>query len=113
MLFGKLWGDRCGYISEKDYEKSLVLDLYVHNYISRSNIIHRFYCIIIIVVLLSKIGYTEIKNYGVYKLVGQDWGLDRGNKVLKCFYRYDMLNKLVIYVYSYPCPSEFIDTIKK
>ena len=89
------------------------MDLLICNCSIWSNIIYRFYYIILIVVLFANVGYTAIKNYGVYKLVGQEWGLDRGHKVLKCSYRYDMLNKVVIYVYSYPCPSEFLDEIKR
>lgn len=55
----------------------------------------------------------SVENYAVYKLVSEDWSIEKGNRVLKCTYRYDMINKLVKIKYKYPCPLEVIDKINK
>ena len=57
-------------------------------------------------------GYS-VENYATYKLVGQEWTTQSGNRVLKCTYRYDMVNKLIKIKYKYPCPLEVIDKLNK
>jgi len=94
------------------YVKSLVLDLFICNSCIWSNIIHRFYYILLIVVFFSTLAYS-IENYATYRLVGQEWTIESGNRVLKCLYHYDMINKTIIIKYKYPCPNKIIDKIKK
>tara|TARA_B100001778_G_C18319350_1_gene507951 strand:- start:106 stop:327 length:222 start_codon:yes stop_codon:yes gene_type:complete len=68
--------------------------------------------ILLLVVILSKIGYSKEKVY-VYKLVGQEWALESGKRVLKCLYRYDMVNKIITINYTYPCPNQLINKTVK
>ena len=67
---------------------------------------------ILLVVIFANIVYTKEKEY-VYKLVGQDWALESGKRVLKCLYRYDMVNKIITINYTYPCPNQLINKIVK
>tara|TARA_A100001011_G_scaffold59222_1_gene58671 strand:+ start:260 stop:430 length:171 start_codon:yes stop_codon:yes gene_type:complete len=53
------------------------------------------------------------KEYGTYYLIGQDWTIESGDRVLKCLYRHDMKNKIVTIQYNYPCIPKIVDTIKK
>ena len=55
----------------------------------------------------------SVENYATYKLVGQEWATQSGDRVLKCTYRYDMVNKVIKIKYKYPCHLEVIDKIKK
>ena len=94
-------------------EKSLVLDIYFCCNIIWSSNIYRFrFVYLILVVLLPGLVYS-IDNYGTYYLVGQQWTTERGDRVLKCLYRYDMSNKLVTIEYKYPCPTKIVDKINK
>lgn len=90
----------------------MVLDLSICNYIIWSHNICRFPYITLIVVFFGSLVYS-VENYAVYKLVSEDWSIEKGNRVLKCTYRYDMINKLVKIKYKYPCPLEVIDKINK
>ena len=72
----------------------------------------RFYYITLIVVFFSTLAYS-IDNYATYRLVGQEWTTESGNRVLKCLYHYDMINKTIIIKYKYPCPDKIIDKINK
>tara|TARA_R110001592_G_scaffold70230_4_gene215212 strand:+ start:1240 stop:1461 length:222 start_codon:yes stop_codon:yes gene_type:complete len=72
----------------------------------------RHFLIILFVVITAQIVYADKKDY-VYKLIGQDWALESGERVLKCLYRYDMKNKLITINYTYPCPKQIINKIKE
>ena len=87
------------------------MDLSLYSNSIWSNDINRFHYIILIVVFFSNIVYA--KEYGTYYLIGQDWTIESGDRVLKCLYRYDMKNKIVTIQYNYPCIPKIVDTIKK
>ena len=74
--------------------------------------IYRFYYITLIVVFFSTLAYS-IDNYATYRLVGQEWTTESGDRVLKCFYYYDMVNKTILIKYKYPCPDKIIYKINK
>ena len=88
------------------------MDLSFYSSFIWSTDIYRFYYITLIVVFFSTLAYS-IDNYATYRLVGQEWTIERGNKVLKCFYHYDMVNKTILIKYKYPCPDKIIDKINK
>ena len=90
----------------------MVLDLSFYSSFIWSTDIYRFYYITLIVVFFSTLAYS-IDNYVTYRLVGQEWTTESGNRVLKCLYHYDMINKTIIIKYKYPCPDKIIDKIKK
>jgi len=50
------------------------------------------YLIILTVVFFAKIAYSTEDNYVIYKLVSHGWGLESGDRILKCHYRYNMVN---------------------
>ena len=91
----------------------MVLDLSICNSFIWSTDICRFYHITLIVVFLSNLLYAKETNYGTYFLVGQEWTMESGNRVLKCLYHYDMVNKTIIIKYKYPCPDKIVDKINK
>ena len=72
----------------------------------------KYFLIILLVVIFAKIVYTKENSY-VYKLVGQQWALESGKRVLKCLYRYDMINKIITINYTYPCPDQIINKIEE
>jgi len=88
------------------------LDLSFYSSFIWSTDIYRFYYITLIVVFFSTLAYS-IDNYATYRLVGQEWTTESGNRVLKCFYYYDMVNKTILIKYKYPCPNKIIDKINK
>jgi len=88
------------------------LDLSFYSSFIWSTDIYRFYYITLIVVFFSTLAYS-IDNYVTYRLVGQEWTTESGNRVLKCFYYYDMVNKTILIKYKYPCPNKIIDKINK
>jgi len=88
------------------------LDLSFYSSFIWSTDIYRFYYITLIVVFFSTLAYS-IDNYATYRLVGQEWTTESGNRVLKCFYHYDMVNKTILIKYKYPCPDKIIDKINK
>ena len=88
------------------------MDLSFYSSFIWSTDIYRFYYITLIVVFFSTLAYS-IDNYVTYRLVGQEWTTESGNRVLKCFYYYDMVNKTIIIKYKYPCPDKIIDKINK
>ena len=88
------------------------MDLSFYSSFIWSTDIHRFYYITLIVVFFSTLAYS-IDNYATYRLVGQEWTTESGNRVLKCFYHYDMVNKTILIKYKYPCPDKIIDKINK
>ena len=88
------------------------MDIFVCYSLIWSSNIHRLYYISLIVVFFNSLGYS-LENYATYKLVGQEWATQSGDRVLKCTYRYDMVNKVIKIKYKYPCPLEVIDKIKK
>ena len=88
------------------------MDLSFYSSFIWSTDIYRFYYITLIVVFFSTLAYS-IDNYVTYRLVGQEWTTESGNRVLKCLYHYDMINKTIIIKYKYPCPDKIIDKIKK
>ena len=88
------------------------MDLSFCNSFIWSTDIYRFYYITLIVVFFSTLAYS-IDNYATYRLVGQEWTTESGNRVLKCLYHYDMVNKTIIIKYKYPCPDKIIDKINK
>ena len=88
------------------------MDLSFYSSFIWSTDIYRFYYITLIVVFFSTLAYS-IDNYATYRLVGQEWTTESGNRVLKCLYHYDMVNKTIIIKYKYPCPDKIIDKINK
>ena len=88
------------------------MDLYFCSSFIWSTDIYRFYYITLIVVFISTLAYS-IDNYATYRLVGQEWTTESGDRVLKCFYYYDMVNKTILIKYKYPCPDKIIDKINK
>ena len=88
------------------------MDLSFYSSFIWSTDIYRFYYITLIVVFFSTLAYS-IDNYAIYRLVGQEWTTESGNRVLKCFYYYDMVNKTILIKYKYPCPDKIIDKINK
>ena len=88
------------------------MDLSFYSSFIWSTDIYRFYYITLIVVFISTLAYS-IDNYATYRLVGQEWTTESGDRVLKCFYYYDMVNKTIIIKYKYPCPDKIIDKINK
>ena len=88
------------------------MDLSFYSCFIWSTDIYRFYYITLIVVFFSTLAYS-IDNYATYRLVGQEWTTESGNRVLKCFYHYDMVNKTILIKYKYPCPDKIIDKINK
>ena len=88
------------------------MDLSFYSSFIWSTDIYRFYYITLIVVFFSTLAYS-IDNYVTYRLVGQEWTTESGNRVLKCFYHYDMVNKTILIKYKYPCPDKIIDKINK
>ena len=88
------------------------MDLSFYSSFIWSTDIYRFYYITLIVVFFSTLAYS-IDNYITYRLVGQEWTTESGNRVLKCFYYYDMVNKTILIKYKYPCPNKIIDKINK
>ena len=88
------------------------MDLSFYSSFIWSTDIYRFYYITLIVVFFSTLAYS-IDNYATYRLVGQEWTTESGNRVLKCFYHYDMVNKTILIKYKYPCPDKIIDKINK
>ena len=88
------------------------MDLSFYSSFIWSTDIYRFYYITLIVVFFSTLAYS-IDNYATYRLVGQEWTTESGNRVLKCFYYYDMVNKTILIKYKYPCPDKIIDKINK
>lgn len=88
------------------------MDLSFYSSFIWSTDIYRFYYITLIVVFFSTLAYS-IDNYVTYRLVGQEWTTESGNRVLKCFYYYDMVNKTILIKYKYPCPNKIIDKINK
>lgn len=88
------------------------MDLSFYSSFIWSTDIYRFYYITLIVVFFSTLAYS-IDNYVTYRLVGQEWTTESGNRVLKCFYYYDMVNKTILIKYKYPCPDKIIDKINK
>ena len=90
----------------------MVLDLSFYSSFIWSTDIYRFYYITLIVVFISTLAYS-IDNYATYRLVGQEWTTESGDRVLKCFYYYDMVNKTILIKYKYPCPDKIIDIINK
>ena len=90
----------------------MVLDLSFYSSFIWSTDIYRFYYITLIVVFISTLAYS-IDNYATYRLVGQEWTTESGDRVLKCFYYYDMVNKTILIKYKYPCPDKIIDKINK
>ena len=90
----------------------MVLDLSFYSSFIWSTNIRRFYYITLIVVFFNTLAYS-IDNYATYRLVGQEWTTESGNRVLKCLYHYDMINKTIIIKYKYPCPDKIIDKINK
>ena len=90
----------------------MVLDISFYSSFIWSTNIRRFYYITLIVVFFSTLAYS-IDNYATYRLVGQEWTTESGNRVLKCLYHYDMVNKTIIIKYKYPCPDKIIDKINK
>ena len=88
------------------------MDLSFYSSFVWSTDIYRFYYITLIVVFISTLAYS-IDNYATYRLVGQEWTTESGDRVLKCLYRHDMKNKLVTIQYNYPCIPKIVDTIKK
>ena len=89
----------------------MVLDLSLYSNSIWSTNIYRLHYITLIVVFFANIVYA--KEYGTYYLVGQDWTIESGDRVLKCLYRHDMKNKIVTIQYNYPCIPKIVDTIKK
>ena len=71
------------------------------------------YLIILAVVFSAKMAYSTEDNYVIYKLVSHGWGLESGDRILKCHYRYNMVNKIVTTNYSYPCPAQVKGKLKK
>ena len=88
------------------------MDLSFYSSFIWSTDIYRFYYITLIVVFFSTLSYS-IDNYVTYRLVGQEWTTESGNRVLKCFYYYDMVNKNILIKYKCPCPNKIIDKINK
>ena len=88
------------------------MDLSFYSSFIWSTDICRFYYITLIVVFFSTLAYS-IDNYVTYRLVGQEWTTESGNRVLICFYHYDMVNKTILIKYKYPCPDKIIDKINK
>ena len=88
------------------------MDLSFYSSFIWSTDIYRFYYITLIVVFFSTLAYS-IDNYATYRLVGQEWTTESGNRVLKCFYYYNMVNKTILIKYKYPCPDKIIDKINK
>ena len=88
------------------------MDLSFYSSFIWSTDIYRFYYITLIVVFFSTLAYS-IDNYATYRLVGQEWTTESGNRVLKCLYHYDMINKTILIKYKYPCPDKIIDKINK
>ena len=88
------------------------MDLSFYSSFIWSTNIRRFYYITLIVVFFSTLAYS-IDNYATYRLVGQEWTTESGNRVLKCLYHYDMINKTILIKYKYPCPDKIIDKINK
>ena len=88
------------------------MDLSFYSSFIWSTDIYRFYYITLIVVFFSTLAYS-IDNYATYRLVGQEWTTESGDRVLKCFYYYDMVNKTILIKYKYPCPNKIIDKINK
>ena len=88
------------------------MDLSFYSSFIWSTDIYRFYYITLIVVFFSTLAYS-IDNYATYRLVGQEWTTESGDRVLKCFYYYDMVNKTILIKYKYPCPDKIIDKINK
>ena len=88
------------------------MDLSFYSSFIWSTDIYRFYYITLIVVFFSTLAYS-IDNYVTYRLVGQEWTTESGNRVLKCLYHYDMINKTILIKYKYPCPDKIIDKINK
>ena len=72
----------------------------------------KYFFIILLVAIFAEIVYTKEKKY-VYKLVGQQWALESGKRVLKCLYMHDMINKIITINYTYPCPDQIINKIVK
>ena len=113
-------------MDSKANEKTLVLDILICCNLIWSSNIHRFYLIILIVVFIAEICYaangrTYIgkkgkdpkDNIAIFRLVGQSIVTESGEQVIKCKYRYDMVNKVITTNYRYPCPAQIYDKVNR
>lgn len=102
------------------------MDILIFNSFIWSNNIHRFYYIFLIVVLFAELCYaangrTYIgkkgkdpkDNIAIFRLVGQSIVTEAGEQVIKCKYRYDMVNKVITTNYRYPCPAQIYDKVNR
>ena len=105
--------------------QSLVLDISICcNFIWSCNI-YRLYYILIVVLFaelcyaangrtyIGKKGKDPKDNIAIFRLVGQSIVTEAGEQVIKCKYRYDMVNKVITTNYRYPCPAQIYDKVNR